>query len=115
MCYAAITMKAFLPLVLFVFHVSSAHAQGGRSLTVNLGSKIDFWGLIGNVLSFLAASALYIAPVVFLAGVLQYTMGGVDSGRADSGKKLMKAAVIGFAVIIGSYSILRVLYYFLQG
>lgn len=82
---------------------------------MNLGSNISFWGLIGNVLSFLAAAALYIAPVVFLAGVLQYTLGGVNSGRADSGKKLMLAAVVGFGVIIGSYSILRVLYYFLQG
>ena len=87
----------------------------GRSITVNLGSKIDFWMLIGNILSFLAAAALSIAPVVFLAGVLMYTIGGVDSGRADSGKKLMMASLVGFAVIIGSYSILRVLYYFLQG
>jgi len=108
-------MKAFLSLVLSSFAVSPAYAQGGRTLSVNLGSKIDFWSLIGNVLSFLANAALFIAPVVFLTGVLMYTMGGVDQGRAESGKKIMIAAVVGFAVIIGSYSILRVLYYFLQG
>jgi len=108
-------VKVYFSLFLSLTAASPAFAEEGRTLTVNLGSKIDFWGLVGNVLSFLAASALYIAPVVFLAGVLMYTIGGVDSGRADTGKKIMLSAVIGFAVIIGAYSMLRLLYYFLQG
>lgn len=101
----------------FCFLLSStAHAAGGtggRTVSVNLGSKIDFWTLIGNVLGFLANAALFIGPVIFLVGVLKYTIGGAQ-GDTDAGKDTMKGALIGFGVIIGAYSILRTVYYFLQ-
>lgn len=95
--------------------VPSVSAQGTTGqLQVNLGSKIDFWTLIGNVLTFLANAALFIAPVLFLVGVLYYTVGGTND-TADKGKDIMKTTIKGFIMIIGAYSILRTLYYFLQG
>ena len=94
--------------------VAFAAGSGGRTLSVNVGSKIDFWTLIGNVLSFLANAALYIAPVLFLVGVLRYTAGGVSEDNAGKGKETMKGVLIGFGVIIGAYSILRTVYYFLS-
>ncbi len=115
MCYAAPVMRAYFSALSFAAAIPAASAQGTTGkLKVNLGSNIDFWTLIGNVLSFLANAALFIGPVIFLVGVLYYTVGGANDS-ADKGKDIMLTTLKGFALIIGSYSILRTLYYFLQG
>ncbi len=114
MCYTAFVIRTAVSLLLALQAVPVAFADEGRTLSVNLGSTIDFWQLIANVLEFLANAALFIAPVCFLVGVLYYTIGGATDS-ADKGKDIMKTTLKGFAIIVGAYSILRTVYYFLQG
>ncbi len=115
MCYTAFVIRTFVSAVSFLFAAPAAFAQGVTGkLQVNTGSKIDFWTLIGNILGFLANAALFIAPVIFLLGVFYYTIGGA-TGDTDKGKDMMKTTLKGFILIIGAYSILRTVYYFLQG
>jgi len=115
MCYIALVIRTLVSAVCFLSAVPAALAQGTTGqLQVNTGSKIDFWTLIGNVLGFLANAALFIAPVIFLIGVLYYTVGGAIDDTTK-GKDIMKTTLKGFALIIGAYSILRTVYYFLQG
>lgn len=114
-CYTALVIRTFVSAVSFLSAVPVAFAQGVTGkLQVNTGTKIDFWTLIGNVLGFLANAALFIAPVIFLIGVLYYTIGGA-TGDTDKGKDIMKTTLKGFVLIIGAYSILRTVYFFLQG
>jgi len=107
-------LSLFLAILTLPAHAQNGGGGAGRTLTVNLGSKFDFWTLIGNILGFLANAALVIAPMFFLVGVLRYVIGAAK-GDVDDGKETMKGTLIGFMVIIGAYSILRTLYYFLQG
>ena len=115
MCYTPFVIRAFLSAFAALSAIPLASAQGVTGkLQVNTGTKIDFWTLIGNVLGFLANAALFIAPVIFLLGVFYYTIGGA-TGDTDKGKDMMKTVLKGFILVIGAYSILRTLYFFLQG
>ncbi len=108
-------VRVFLSTALAVLSIPTAFADSSaRTLTVNTGSGIDLWKLFDNLIGFLTGAAPYIAGLFFLVGVMLYSLGGV-SDLGDKGKAAMKGSLIGFAIVIGAYSILRTVYFFLQG
>lgn len=104
----AITALGLLP--------GSAIAQGlpNRSITISNGINTPtFVGILTNLLTFLAASIVSIAVVLFLIGAT-YMVG--SRGKPDfveKGKKLMTNSLIGMAVVLGAYTILRTAFFLL--
>ncbi len=79
------------------------------------GLRITFSQLMRNIVGFLASTAVLVCTALFLIGAYLMVFRAYDSNKLDEGKAIMKGALIGLAVILGSYGILRtvlsVLYY----
>ncbi len=84
-----------------------------RSVTLTTGVRIAWTQVFMNITGFLAATALGLCSLIFLIGAAQLTMARGDQGKVDNGKKAMIGALIGLAIIMGSYGILRTFIYFL--
>lgn len=84
-----------------------------RSIIVDTGVRTSFLQVMGNMYTFMAASAAGVCTLLFLLGAAQLTVSKGDQTKVDNGKKLMVSALIGLAIILGSYGIIRTILYFL--
>lgn len=100
-----------MTLLRFFAIPESALAQ--RFVVVGTGVRIPFLQVMGNILMFMAVSAVGICTLLFLIGSVQLTVSRGDQSKVDNGKKLMISALIGLAIILGSYGIMRTILYFL--
>ncbi len=93
---------AFLPSV--------ALALEERTLTVNTGVRISLEQLFNNVYSFAATSIVSICTLLFLVGAGYMVASHGKQEMVESGKKIMIGSLIGLAIVLGSYAILRTLF-----
>ncbi len=68
-------------------------------------------GLIGT---FLLWSTI-VAATLFLLGAFAYTASGGEETWSTNGKKMMKAALIGYAIVLGSWLIISTVFFFIVG
>ena len=76
------------------------------------GVHIPFLQVMGNIYKFMAVSALGVCTLLFLLGAGQITISHGDQTKVDNGKKMMISALVGLAIILGSYGIMRTILYF---
>lgn len=88
-------------------------AVAQRSIVLGTGVRIPFIQVMANIYLFMAVSAVGICTVLFLIGAAQLTVSRGDQTKVDNGKKMMISALVGLAIIIGSYGIMRTILYFL--
>ena len=90
-----------------------------RSITLTTGirsangSLFPWMTVITNITAFVSMSAIGVCTVIFLIGAAQLVLSHGDQTKVDNGKKMMIGALIGLAIILGSYAIVRTLVYFL--
>lgn len=84
-----------------------------RFIVVDTGVRTPFLQVMGNIYTFMAVSAAGVCTLLFLLGAAQLTVSKGDQTKVDNGKKLMISALIGLAIILGSYGIIRTVLYFL--
>ncbi len=77
------------------------------------GVNIAWMTALERLIQFAAASALGICTLLFLLGAAQITISHGDQTKVDNGKKMMQSAVIGLAIILSAYAIVRTVLYFL--
>jgi hypothetical protein len=98
------------------FVVETALAQcssGGRCIIVNTGVTSTVQTIIQGIVNTLLMWSTYIATAVFLVGAI-FMVGSVGSENwSANGKKLMKAAVIGFAIVLGAWLIVSTTVFFI--
>ena len=92
---------------------TAASALEERFVILGTGIRISFVQLVSNLISFLAVSVLSVCTVLFLIGAVQVTVSHGDQTKIDNGKKLMISSLVGLALVLSSYAIVRTVLYFL--
>lgn len=90
----------------------SAFALENRSIVMTTGIRISFANAAENVVSFAAYSIGGVVTVLFLVGATFLIASAGKPERVETGKKLMKGSLIGMAIVLSSYMILRTVLYF---
>lgn len=90
-------------------------AVGAEPLTVSTGVDSTVGSIFHGIVNALLSWSSLVALALFLLGaVLMVGSGGHDT-TLSAGKKIMKAAVIGLALILASWLILSTVVYFITG
>ncbi len=84
-----------------------------RCIFVGTGVRTPFLQVMANIYLFMAVSAVGVCTLLFLIGAAQLTVSRGDQTKVDNGKKLMISALVGLAIVLGSYGIMRTILYFL--
>jgi hypothetical protein len=83
-------------------------------LGVHTGVVTDVEGIVSGIVNVLLFWGGGVTTTIFLVGA--FMMVGSGGGQyLDNGKKLMKAALIGYAIILSSWLILSTVVFFIAG
>ncbi len=97
--------------VLFLFGVPvPALALQRRSLIVDLGASLTFPQIAANATRTLVAAIVLLCITLFLLGAFVMVLSRGKEDQLQKGKDLMIWSLVGMAVVIGSYAIIRTLY-----
>lgn len=94
-----------------LLRVPRALAQEQRTLTVELGARVSFDELVGNIVTFLAGTIVIVSLVLFTAGALCIVLSRGEDPLLSRGKDLMIYSLVGLAVVLGSAGILQTIFY----
>lgn len=100
-------------LLYVLFPPTFAFALEERSVYVTTGIRIPLTQAIANLTLFLAVSSVSICTLLFLLGAGQLVISHGDQTKVDNGKKMMISALIGLAIVLGAYGIIRTVLFFL--
>ena len=84
-----------------------------RSVVLTTGVRIPWIAAMSNLTGFVAVSAVGVCTLAFLYGAGQLVLSRGNQTEVDNGKKAMIHALIGLAIVLGSYGIIRTVLYFL--
>ena len=84
-----------------------------RFVVVTTGIRISLNQATSNIIAFLATSAVGVCTLIFLIGAAVLTFSGGDQTKKDNAKNIMKFSLIGLAIILASYGIVRTVLYYL--
>lgn len=98
--------------------VPQAHAQcspiTGRCITIGTGVSSSIPSIVQGVVNTFLVWSAFIATAVFLIGAVSL-VGSMGAEKWSAyGKSLMKAAVIGLAIVLGSWLIVSTVVFFLS-
>jgi hypothetical protein len=109
-------MPRFL-LLLAALLPSRAWALQDRSITMTTGIRLQggFNQAVNNLISFLAGTITAVTIVLFLIGAFSLIFGALTNNEdlLGKGKNSMKRSLMGMAIVLGSYAILRTVLYLL--
>ncbi len=107
-------MKFFRYLVASVqlCFVAAAHAE---PLTISTGVTSTIPSIFGGIVNLLLLWSGVVATALFLLGAILMVGSGGNDATLSNGKKIMKASLIGLAIILGSWLILSTTIYFIAG
>lgn len=103
----------WLALALFVA-VLPELADAQRTLPVG-GTFSSVEAIITRVINYLAGVIIFVASMMFTVGAFFVTFSRGDGDQLKRGKDLIIGAIIGMAVVLGSFSILRTIFYIIYG
>ena len=86
---------------------AAAFALEHRTILMTTGIRVSFATAVQNVVGYLAVSSVAVCTVLFLVGATYLVGSAGQPGPVETGKKLMKGSIIGMAIVLLSYSILR--------
>lgn len=89
-----------------------AHAQT-RQWRFDTGIHATFPQLMSAIVNFLAVSSVAVCTALFLIGAFMMVLYSSKPDKAAQGKDIMIQSVIGLFVILGSYGILRTVFFVL--
>ena len=98
-------------MILFRILAETAYAQ--RSIVLTTGIRISIAQVFVNLYAFLAITGVGLCTLIFVAGAASLVLSHGDQTKVDNGKKMMIGSLIGVAIIMGSYGILRTVFFFL--
>ncbi len=94
--------------------IPHALALEQRSIAMTTGIRIPFAQAMENLIGFLAATIVTISVLFFLIGaVFLIASHGSNTDFLEKGKKTMRNSLIGLAIVLGSYAILRTVLFLL--
>ncbi|MDD5751855.1 MAG: hypothetical protein PHS73_05050 [Candidatus Peribacteraceae bacterium] len=85
-----------------------------RVSTWALGDQ-TWGGMIGSIIRTFAGSMVYVSGAVFILGALFFALSGTKEDWKSWGKTMMIQSLVALAVVLGSVSILRAVFFFVWG
>lgn len=104
-------MKFRIPTALLA-SVLPLSVAAQRTLTVDIGTRMDLATIMLRILNFLAATIGIFCTVMFVVGGLMLTASRGEEW-VQKAKELVVGSIFGLIVVLGSYAILRTVFYFL--
>ena len=92
---------------------AAAFAGQHRTLVVDLGSSIALPQLVSNAIAAFLVLIILLVTVLFLLGAFYVVMSHGKEDLVQKGKDLMIQSLIGLAVVLGAYGIIRTAFYLL--
>lgn len=83
------------------------------ALVVDIGTKLSWEQLTGNIINFLAISIGFLTVAIFIYGALLLTASGVHEEWKNKGKDIMIGSLVAMIIVLGAYAILRTVAFFL--
>lgn len=87
--------------------------SASAALVVDIGTKLSWEELTGNIINFLAASIGFLTVAIFIYGALLLTASGAHDEWKNKGKDIMIGSLVAMVLVLGAYAILRTVAYFL--
>ncbi len=106
-------MSLLYRLLFIPAQVLAQNQNQARVLYVGTGVRISLGQVFANIYLFMAVSAAGFFTLLFLLGAATLTVSRGDQTKVDNGKKMMISALVGLAIVMGSYGIMRTVLYFL--
>jgi hypothetical protein len=100
-----------LPLLLSLIAPFQAHAQ--RTLGINLGSNLSVEAILTNIINYMGGAILFVASACFAMGAFYMTFSRGDPDLVNRGRGIIIGSVIGMAVVLGAFAILRTVFFFI--
>jgi large-conductance mechanosensitive channel len=98
--------------LLLAARATNALALQQRILSVDTGFKaITFPRLITNIINFLVGAIAIFCLTLFLVGAYHMVVAGENETRLGKGKDLMLGSLIGLAVGLSAYAVVRTVFY----
>ena len=80
---------------------------------VDIGTRFDFLTILYRIINFLAITIGSLSTALFILGALMLTASRGKDDMVQWGKDLMTGSLIGLVTVLGSYAMLRTVYYFI--
>jgi hypothetical protein len=90
-------------------------AAAWAQVQISTGVSTDIPTIMDGIISLLLMWSSMVATAIFLMGATLMVGSGGNDAYLSAGKKLMKAAMIGYAIILSSWLILSTAVYFIAG
>lgn len=87
--------------------------SSASALVVDIGTKLSWEQLTGNIIKFLAASIGFLTVAIFIYGALLLTASGAHEEWKNKGKDIMIGSLVAMVIVLGAYAILRTVAFFL--
>lgn len=84
-----------------------------RWIWVDIGTRLSFLQIMLKVATFLAVTAAIVCTGLFIVGALFLTASRGKDDMVQKGRDLMTGSILGVTVVLGSYAILRTVFYVL--
>jgi hypothetical protein len=99
-------MKLALRLAAFVSSVLPVAVAHAAALTISTGVTSSVPSVLNGIVDLLLMWSSLVATALFLLGSLLMVGSGGNDATLSNGKKIMKASLIGLAIILSSWLIL---------
>ena len=87
----------------------------GGPLCIDTGVHSDIPTIMAGIVNLLLIWSGMVTTALFMAGAIWMVGSGGDEARVTTGKKIMKASLIGLAIILSSWLILSTAVFFIAG
>ncbi len=91
---------------------ASVLAQG-RTLSLGMGTSRNVSQVLVAIINYMAGAIVFLATAMFIVGAFFITFSRGEADAVTKGKNFMINGIIGMAVVLGSYAILRTVFYFI--
>jgi hypothetical protein len=87
--------------------------HAARTLGVNIGTALNVEQILTNIINYMAGAIIFVAAVAFAVGAFYITFSRGEPDLVKRGKDMIIGSVIGMAVVLGSFAILRTVFFFI--
>jgi hypothetical protein len=84
-----------------------------RTLHVGVGTQFSVEVVLTRIINYMAGAVVFAAAAMFAVGALYVTASRGDADTVKKGKNLIIGAIIGAAIVLGSFAILRTIFYYI--
>ena len=92
------------------YAANGGYTPGSMHVAI-FGANIDIVSFMANAVGLFSMTVGLVCTILFLIGALYMVLSTGSPDRLGKGQKLMTESLIGLAIVLGAYAILRTIYF----